>query len=698
MRKLIFAAIAALTVTSCSMNQGANPLLTESDAPFGAPRFDLIETKHYKPAFEQAIAEARAEIDAIIDNPEEPTFENTIEAMEHAGSTLTHVAEIFFNLNEANTNDQMQKVAEEISPMMTEYSMYVSLSQPLFERVKKVYEQRESLGLEPDQMRLLEENYKSFARGGANLPDDKKAEFAKIAEELSLTNLKFSQNVLAATNAFTMHLTDSADLAGLPDFVKEGARAEAQSRGLEGWVFTLNYPSYSPFMQYSERRELREKLSRAYGSRCVSGEFENISNIKKIIDLRTREAQMLGYDTYADFALEERMAKNADNVNSFLENLRAKSLPYAQRDLNAVIEFAKKNGFTDQFMNWDFYYWSDKYNIAEYDLDDSKLKPYFELNATREAVFNLAGRLYGLTFTERNDIPKYHPDVTVYEVKDGDRHMGLLYMDFFPRESKSGGAWMTSFREQYKRNGEEVRPLVSVVTNFTKPAGDMPSLLTFYEVTTLLHEFGHALHGLLSEGRYSSLTGTNVARDFVELPSQIMENWAYEPEFLTSFAKHYQTGEVIPQDLIDKIIKAKNFLAGYYSIGQLRYGISDMAWHSAKVDTTMNIEQIEEAILTGTQLLPRVEGNAFSPSFSHIFAGGYAAGYYSYKWAEVLEADAFSLFKEKGIFNKEVANSFRKNILSRGDHEDADVLFRNFRGRDPRPEALLEKSGMSGKL
>ena len=695
MRLRSFITLAALSVVILSCNNNKmNPLLTPSGNPYGAPAFDKIENKHYLPAFEQAISQAKAEVDAIINNPEEPSFENTIEALSFAGMDLDNVANIFFNLNEACTNEEMQAIAEKVNPMLTEYSVAVNMNADLFARVKAVYEKRDSLGLTKEQARLLDQTYKSFARSGADLPDEKKAEYAKVQEELSLAGLQFGKNVLAATNAFTLHITDSAQLAGLPDYVREMGASEAASRDMEGWVYTLKEPSYIPFIQYSECRDLREQIWRARASRCLSGDNDNSENIRKIVALREKSAQILGFEHFADMALEFRMAKTPETVNNFLADLMAKSLPYGRKDVAEVQEYAAAHGFEGELMPWDFSYWSEKLKEEKYALNEEMLKPYFELGSVRQAVLGLATTLYGITFEERNDIPKYHPDVVTYEVKDGDRFLGLLYMDFFPRDNKRGGAWMTSFRESYVFNGEETRPLVQIVTNFTKPTGNTPSLLTFDEVTTILHEFGHGLHGLLAEGSYTSLTGTSVARDFVELPSQIMENWAYEPEFLSSFAKHYQTGEVIPQELIDKIVAAKNYLAGYSSVRQLQFGTIDMAWHSGKDLSGVDVAAFEKATFEPSKVIALIDGTAQSPSFTHIFSGGYAAGYYSYKWAEVLEADAFSLFKEKGIFNKEVASSFRENILSKGDLEDADVLFRAFRGRDPRPEALLEKCGM----
>lgn len=697
MKKYTFIAAAMLPlILSCKME---NPLLTESKLPFGAPQFDKIRNEHYMPAFEQGIAEAKAEIDAIANNPEAPSFENTIEAMEYSGETLDRVSSIFYNLMEADVNEQMQQIAEEVAPMLNDYSMYVSLNEKLFERVKAVYEQRDSLALEKDQLKLLENTYRSFTRNGANLQGEDREKYSRISEELSLTTLAFQKNLLAATNAYVLNITDSTKLDGLPAYVVDAAAESAAEKGLEGWAFTLDYPSYSPFMKYCNDRELRRQMYMAYGSRAVGGEYSNCENVSKIIDLRIQSAQLLGYRTYADYALEVRMAKDAGTVNKFLADLMNPSLPYARADVKMVEDFARKNGFEgDRLMGWDFSYWSEKLQKAEYDLSEELLKPYFKLENCIDAVFDLAHRLYGINFKIREDIPGYHKDVKVYEVTDEDgSHLALFYADFFPRPSKRGGAWMTEFRGQSIKDGVERRPFISIVTNFSKPTASTPSLITHYEFTTFLHEFGHALHGMLAEGRYGSLTGTSVARDFVELPSQIMENWGYEPEYLNTFAKHYQTGESIPMELIDKIVASKNYLSGYSQVRQLHFGLLDMAWHSLESLPQTDPVSFEKAALKPYEVMPGVAETAISPGFSHIFAGGYAAGYYSYKWAEVLEADAFSLFQEKGIFNTEVSHSFRENILSRGGSEDAAVLYRNFRGHDPEPEALMKKLGLSSK-
>ncbi|MGM9770320.1 MAG: M3 family metallopeptidase [Candidatus Cryptobacteroides sp.] len=698
------AASAVLLITSCTMND--NPLLEESPLPYGAPQFDRIRAGHYMPAFKAGIKEAKAEIDAIVANTEEATFENTIEALEFSGRTLNRVAGIFYNILEADATDELQAIAEELSPLMTEYEMYVSLNAQLFERVKSVYEKRESLPLDKDQARLLENTYKSFSRNGANLNDEDKAVYSKYMEELSLLTLQFGKNVLASTNAFQMHLTDENDLEGLPDYLRDLGAMTAKERGLEGWVFTLDYPSYSPFMQNSSRPDLRRKMYMAYNTKAVGGENDNTENVRKIADLRIKVANLLGYETWADYILEENMAHDKATVQEFLAGLMNPSIPYAKKDVEQVRRYAMEHGFAEaaekagldpeQFMPWDFSYWSEKYKQAEYSLNDEQLKPYFRLENCIDAVFSLASRLYGISFEERTDIPVYHKDVKVYDVKDTDgKHLALFYADFFPRETKRGGAWMTEFRGQSIRNGVEERPLVSIVTNFSKPTESAPSLLTHDELCTFLHEFGHSLHGMFAQGRYTSLCGTNVSRDFVELPSQIMENWAFEPEYLDSFAKDYRTGEVIPDTLVSRIVKAKNYLSGYYQVRQLDFGTLDMAWHTLETLPEAGTLDFERAALAPSSLMPKPDGTAISPSFNHIFSGGYSAGYYSYKWAEVLEADAFSLFKEKGIFDRETAASFRENILSKGDSEDPAVLYRNFRGHDPEPSALMEKLGLT---
>lgn len=685
----------ATSLTLGASGADVNPLLVESTAPHGAPQFTQITNEHYKPAFEQAVREARADIAAIVGNAQAPTFANTIEALEFSGRRLDRISNIFFNLNEAHTNDTMQALALELSPMLTEFSNDVSLDPKLFARVKAVYDRRESLGLNAEQRRLLEKTYKGFARSGAALSDGDKKIYRELTARLSELSLQFNQNSLAATNAFTLHVTDPAVVEELPDFVREGMAAEAKERGLDGWVVTLQIPSMVPFMTYSSNRALKEKLWRAYNTRCVGGEFDNSAIVEEIADKRLQLAGLLGYETYADYVLEERMAESSPTVNAFLAELLDRAVEAARRDVETVAGYARAQGFDAELMPWDFGYYSEKLKHERYELSEELTKPYFQLENVRRGMFELANRLYGITLRENPEIPVYHPDVKAYEVFDADgSFLAVLYMDFFPRASKRGGAWMTEFRQQGVENGVETRPLISVVYNFTKPTDSLPSLLTFDEVTTMLHEFGHALHGIFAAGTYPSLTGTAVYRDFVELPSQIMENWAYEKEFLDLFAVDYRTGEKMPAELIRRILDAKNYLAAYSHIRQVAYGLCDMAWHSISEPVKMPVVDFEKKAIARAQVLPYVDGQCTSTSFGHIFSGGYAAGYYSYKWAEVLEADAFSLFKEKGIFDRETAASFRENILSKGGSEHPMKLYVRFRGHKPDTQALFDKMGI----
>ena len=685
----------ATSLTLGASGADVNPLLVESTAPHGAPQFTQITNEHYKPAFEQAVREARADIAAIVGNAQAPTFANTIEALEFSGRRLDRISNIFFNLNEAHTNDTMQALALELSPMLTEFSNDVSLDPKLFARVKAVYDRRESLGLNAEQRRLLEKTYKGFARSGAALSDGDKKIYRELTARLSELSLQFNQNSLAATNAFTLHVTDPAVVGELPDFVREGMAAEAKERGLGGWVVTLQIPSMVPFMTYSSNRALKEKLWRAYNTRCVGGEFDNSAIVEEIADKRLQLAGLLGYETYADYVLEERMAESSPTVNAFLAELLDRAVEAARRDVETVAGYARAQGFDAELMPWDFGYYSEKLKHERYELSEELTKPYFQLENVRRGMFELANRLYGITLRENPEIPVYHPDVKAYEVFDADgSFLAVLYMDFFPRASKRGGAWMTEFRQQGVENGVETRPLISVVYNFTKPTDSLPSLLTFDEVTTMLHEFGHALHGIFAAGTYPSLTGTAVYRDFVELPSQIMENWAYEKEFLDLFAVDYRTGEKMPAELIRRILDAKNYLAAYSHIRQVAYGLCDMAWHSISEPVKMPVVDFEKKAIARAQVLPYVDGQCTSTSFGHIFSGGDAAGYYSYKWAEVLEADAFSLFKEKGIFDRETAASFRENILSKGGSEHPMKLYVRFRGHKPDTQALFDKMGI----
>ena len=672
-----------------------NPLLQEWNTPYQTPPFSQIETKHYEPAIDYAIEQQRAEIDAIINNPEEPTFENTIVAMEQAGGLLSRISGVFFVLNNSDTSDEMQAIANNITPKLTELGNDISLNPELFKRVKAVYDMRESLELDQEDKQLLEETYNGFVRSGALLEGEQQELYRQYTTELSQATLKFGQNALAATNAFALNITDEAKVAELPEFVKEGLKAEAEARGEQGWTVTLQAPSYGPFMTYSSQRDLKEQLYRAYNTRGIGGESDNLEVIRRITELRLKIAQLLGYSCYADYVLEEKMAENTSTVNNFLKELCDATLNYAHEDVKAVTEFAKTLGFEGELMPWDWGYYNEKYKEAKYSINDEQIKPYLKLENVKEAVFMLAGKLYGLTFTEVNNIETYNPEATVYEVKDAQGElMAILYLDFFPRASKRAGAWMTEFRGVKVIDGQEQRPLVQLVMNFTKPTATTPSLLTFDEFTTFLHEFGHGLHGILAKGKYESINGTSVKRDFVELPSQIMENWATEKEYLDLWAKHYQTGEAMPAEFIEKLIAAKNYLAAYFNIRQLSFGMLDMAWHTITEPYTGDVLEFENAAIASTQVLPAVDGCAMGPAFTHIFSGGYATGYYGYKWAEVLAADAYSYFKEKGIFSEEVANKFRTEVLEKGGHEHPMDLYVNFRGHKPQTQALIDQMGL----
>ena len=670
----------------------SNPLLAEWDTPHATPPFDLIKIEHYEPAIETAIAVSRAEIDAIVNNPAKPTFKNTIVAMERQGALLNRILGLFYNLNEADTSAEMEAIALRIQPKLTELSNDVALNPELFARVKAVYEGSRR-GLSDVDIKLLEDSYKSFSRSGAALADDKKEEYRKYTAELSEATLIFGQNALAATNAFAINITNPAQVAELPDFVKEGLAAEAKARGEKGWTVTLKAPSYGPFMMYSSQRDIKEKLYRAYNSRALGGEYDNSQIIRNITSLRMKIANLLGYKTHADYTLEERMAESAENVNSFLEELRASTIDFAHKDYATISDYAHSKGLKDKLMPWDWAYYTEKYKSEKYAINDEQVKPYLKLDNVIKGVFLLAEKLYGLSFVANDKIQVYHPDVTAYEVYDGNDLMAVLYLDFFPRESKRSGAWMTEFRGTKIVDGVETRPLVSLVMNFTKPTETTPSLLTFDEFTTFLHEFGHALHGMLAKGEYESMNGTSVYRDFVELPSQIMENWATEKEYLDMWAVHYQTGEAIPAELVEKIVAAKNYLAAYSNVRQLSFGMSDMAWHTMTEPYAGEIEPFEMKAMAPVQVTPVVEGTAMAPAFTHIFSGGYAAGYYGYKWAEVLAADAFSLFKEKGIFDAATAKSFR-HLLEQGGQRHPMDIYVEFRGHKPETQALVEAMGL----
>ena len=699
MKKAVFL-MSALTMMLAGCAQSGddlanNPLLQEWDTPYQTPPFSKIELKHYEPAFDYAIAENRAEIDAIVNNPDAPTFENTIVAMEQAGSLLGRISGVFFVLNSNHTSPEMQQIALNVTPKLTELSNDVSLNPQLFERVKAVYAQRDELNLDQEDRQLLEETYKGFARSGALLEGEAQELYRQYTSELSQLTLEFGQNALAATNAFSLNITDEARVAELPDFVKDGLAAEAEARGQEGWTVTLDAPSYGPFMTYSSQRDLKEQLYRAYNTRATGGEFDNLEKIRQITELRRKIANLLGYDCYADYVLEDRMAESTATVKGFLNELNDATLNYAKRDVKVVTDYAHSLGFEGELMPWDWGYYNEKYKEAKYAINDEQIKPYLQLENVTDAVFMLAGKLYGLQFEQVDNIEVYHPEATVYEVKDNAGElMAILYLDFFPRESKRQGAWMTEFRGAKIVDGKEQRPLVSLVMNFTKPTATTPSLLTFDEFTTFLHEFGHGLHGILARGKYESINGTSVKRDFVELPSQIMENWATEKEYLDLWAKHYQTGEAMPAEIIEKLVAAKNYLAAYFNVRQLSFGMLDMAYHTMTEPYEGDILEFESKAIAPTQVMPIVEGTAMSPAFTHIFSGGYATGYYGYKWAEVLAADAFSYFEEKGIFSEEAANKFRKEILEKGGHEHPMTLYVNFRGHKPQTKALIDQMNL----
>ena len=669
-----------------------NPLLE----PFDMAPFSQIKNEHFKPAIEESISLAKAEIEAIANNKEAPTFENTIAALDYAGYQLDRVTSVFFNLNSAETNEHIQKIAQEVSPLLSAFQNDITLNEGLFKRVKTVYEQKDSLDLSGEQQQLLDKRYKAFSRNGANLPEDKKERLREIDAELAKLKLTFGENVLAETNKFQMHLTDESDLAGLPEGAKEAAAQLAKTKELDGWLITLDYPSYIPFMKYAENRELRKKLSLAFGSKGFhADELDNQKNVLKIAKLRFERAQLLGYATHAHYVLEERMAETPEKVNNFLQELLSKAKPAAEAEFKQLQDFAKEIDGIDQLQKWDSAFYSEKLKQKLFDLDDETLKPYFKLENVIDGVFKVAEKLFGLSFKEVTNIDKYHEDVKTFEVYDASGgFLSLFYADFHPRPGKRGGAWMTSFKSQFRKDGKNVRPHVSNVCNFTPSTASKPSLLTFNEVTTLFHEFGHGLHGMLADTTYPSLSGTSVYWDFVELPSQVLENWCYEKEALELFAHHYETGELIPMELVQKIKESATFQEGMQTVRQLSFGLLDMAWHGQDPTLITNVKSFESKAFAGTQLYPETPETCMSTSFSHIFQGGYASGYYSYKWAEVLDADAFAYFKEKGIFNKEVATKFKEYVLSKGGTANPMELYKKFRGAEPKIEALLERAGL----
>lgn len=678
------------------VNAQVNPLLVEFKTPHATAPFSEIKNEHFLPALKEAIKTGEQEIASITENKEKPTFENTIEALERSGKMLSQIQSILFGLIGAETSDELQQIAQEATPRMVKYQNDISLNPVLFQRVKAVYEQREKLSLSAEQQTLLKNTYLDFVRQGANLSETGKEKFRELKTELSKLALQFGENVLKETNSYEMHISDKSRLSGLPGSALEAAAALAKSKEREGWTFDITMPSYLPFMKFADNRDLRRELYLAYMSKSFKGDaFDNQENIRKIVNLRMELANLLGYSSYADYVLEQRMATNRQDVYRLLEDLYTASYPAALKEKEEIAAYAKKTGFPGEIMPWDWSYYAEKLKEEKFDLNDEMLKPYFELSKVIDGVFGLATRLFGITFKPNYEIPVYHKEVTPYEVYDADgSFLAVLYTDFHPRPGKKGGAWMGEYKNQWKENGSDSRPHVTIVMNFTRATETKPALLTFYEVETFMHEFGHALHGIFANSTYSSLSGTNVYRDFVELPSQIMENWAVEKDFLDQFATHYKTGEPIPAELVKKIKDSENFLAGYLTVRQLSFGFLDMAWHTLEQPFKGDVKEFEEEAWRKTQIFPIVEGACMSTQFGHLFAGGYGAGYYSYKWAEVLDADAFSLFREKGLFTKDVAASFRENILEKGGTEHPMILYKRFRGHEPSVDALLERSGL----
>ena len=671
-------------------------LITPFQTPYNAAPFLAIENDDYLPTFKEAIKQAKAEIDAIVNNTEAPSFENTIVALDFSGEQLDRISSIFFNLNSAETNETIQKIAQEVSPLLSEFGNDITLNEDLFKRVKAVYDNKNELNLTTEEQTLLDKRYKGFSRNGANLPEDKKEKLREIDKKLSQLSLKFGENVLAETNKFEMLIVDEKDLAGLPEGTIEAAKQLAESKEKEGWLFTLDYPSYIPFVTYADNRELRKKLTLAAGSKAFKGDdLDNQGIVLQIVNLRHERANLLGYKTHAHFVLEERMAQTPEKVLDFSNELLEKAKPAAKKEFENLEKFAKELDNIDQLEKWDGSYYSEKLKQKLFSLDDEQLKPYFKLENVIDGAFTVANKLFDLSFEEIDTIDKYHEDVLTYKVtdKNGDL-VSIFYADFFPRSGKRNGAWMTSYKPQYVIDGENSRPHISIVCNFTKPTKSKPSLLTFNEVTTLFHEFGHALHGMLANTTYPSLSGTSVFWDFVELPSQVMENWCYEKEALELFAKHYETGEVIPMDLVEKIKDSASFHQGMQTLRQLSFGLLDMKWHGQDPSNISNVKDFETEAFKDTNLYPKTEETCMSTAFSHIFQGGYSSGYYSYKWAEVLDADAFEYFQEAGIFNKEVATKFKDNVLSQGGTENPMVLYKRFRGQEPKPEALLKRAGL----
>tara|TARA_B110000037_G_scaffold86593_1_gene102659 strand:+ start:1640 stop:3670 length:2031 start_codon:yes stop_codon:yes gene_type:complete len=669
---------------------------TRFETPYNTAPFSQLDVDAFLPAFKKAIESAKAEINLIVKNKALPSFENTIEALEYTGEQLDRISSIFFNLNAAETNATIQSIAQDVSPLLTEFANDVALNTVLFERVKAVYNAKESLTLTEEQKTLLDKKYKGFSRNGANLDSDQKEKLRDIDKQQSKLQLTFGENILAETNRYELLITEYSDLEGLPEGAIEAAKQLAEEKDKKGWLITLDYPSYIPFMTYAKNRALRQQLALAFGQKGFQNDaLDNQEIVLKITKLRYNRAQLLGYDTHAHFVLEERMAKTPGNVQNFLEDLLSKALPAAKKEFQALEDFAKKLDGIDRLEKWDSAFYSEKLKQQLFNFDDEQLKPYFKLENVIKGAFEVAQKLFKLQFTQIDDIDTYHKDVLTYKVEDSKQDLvAIFYADFFPRAGKRNGAWMTSYKSQFVKNGINERPHVSIVCNFTKPTSTKPSLLTFNEVTTLFHEFGHALHGMLADTIYPSLSGTSVAWDFVELPSQIMENWCYEKEALALFAKHYETGAAIPMDLIDKIRAASTFQQGMQTLRQLSFGLLDMSWHGIDPSEIMDVKHHESAAFKETQLFPNVPENCMSTAFAHIFQGGYSSGYYSYKWAEVLDADAFEYFKETGLFDPQVADAFKTHVLSKGGTQDPLELYVKFRGQKPKVEPLLRRSGL----
>ena len=669
-----------------------NPLLQK----FDHPPFKKIKNEHFKPAFEKSLADARAEITHIVDNAENPTFSNTIEALEFSRDQLGRIASIFFNLNSAETNKEIQKIAQEISPLLSEFNNDLLLNKGLFKKIKTVYDNRSQFEYSEEQLMLLEKVYKNFTRNGANLSEEKQERLREIDKLLSITSLKFGENVLAETNNFELHIEDEQKLEGIPDAVKEAANELAKEKAKKGFVLTLDFPTYIPVMKFAKNRELRKQMLLGFGSKGFKdNEFNNEDNVLTIAKLRLERAQILGYQSHSEFVLQERMAKTTDNVNSFLKEILENSLPAAKKEIEELKTFAFKEDNIDDFQKWDKAYYTEKLKQKRFNLNEEVLKPYFELNNVINGMFQITRKLFNLNFEKTDGIEIYHKDVVTYKVYEDDKYIATLYADFHPRTGKRDGAWMTTYKDQFKYDGGEERPQVSIVCNFTKPTKNKPSLLTFNEVTTLFHEFGHALHAMNANTRYPSLSGASVYWDFVELPSQLMENWCYEKEALELFAKHFETNETLPIEYIEKIKESSNFMEGLQTTRQVSFGILDMAWHGlGDLDGIVSVKAHEEQAFESTSLLPKIEENCMSTAFGHIFQGGYSSGYYSYKWAEVLDADAFELFKEEGIFDKTTANKYKENILQKGGTIEPTKLYKMFRGKEPDPKALLVRAGL----